>query len=89
MGLVRKRLEVVGRSIWVNRGFHVDNISSFQLLGRAVQIKLLQAGKLLVDLDNAVAAMVSFADGDAFWVEKHQCSMESAKAGGIGQRWPL
>ena len=84
MGLVCEGLQVVGRSIWIKRGFHVDNITSLQLLGRAVQFKLLQPGELLVDLDNAMAAMVSSTDGDAFWVEKHQGSVESAESGGIG-----
>lgn len=46
----------------------MDDIAGVQVLGGAVEWEGLETGEPRVDADDAVAAVVAGADGDALWV---------------------
>jgi hypothetical protein len=65
----------------------VDHVALLQLgqVGVGLELELLQAVELVEEPEDAVAAVVAAADGDAFGVEEDDERVEGGEAGGVGE----
>lgn len=78
-------LNVERDTVRVDRRLEQNQISGLELFSRAVERQFLQACEAGEDANNAVAAVVAIADGDALGVEEGECSVEGGEAGGVGE----
>ncbi len=64
----------------------MDDITRLEVFGRAVKSYLLESSKLLVNTNDAMAAMVTFSNRNLLWVEEDKEGVESTKTRSVSQR---
>lgn len=67
----------------------MHDVAFLQLFRVTVQSQLSEAGELGVDVNNAMATVIAFADGNAARVEEDEKRVEGGKAGAVGQCWTV